>query len=253
MRIPRGIVAVISLIIAVFFIMLLHYSLPDKAALLFLDRGTTHLPYPFTIQNIMWIMFMLGMGELWFRLQESRVSAYHVRQRYLPEEEDVVLQSGDMGPIYSSVRKLSDDEAAYLPRLIHQVVLQFQSSRSIEQANALLNSQLELFLHQLDLKYSMIRYLSWLIPTLGFIGTVYGISVTLAIAGAPGTQADDPALLSKLTAGLAVAFNTTLLALMQSALLVYLMHLVESREEKTLNHAGQYCLNNLVNRLYVKQ
>jgi biopolymer transport protein ExbB/TolQ len=231
----------------------MHFLLPDNLADLLLDRSTRHLPYPFTVQNVMWLMMLLGLGELFYRFQESRISQFHLTQGYLPEGENVIMQSQDVGPVYKRVKGPAADESAYLPKMIHQVIMQFQSSRSIEQANSLLNSQLELFLHQLELKYSMIRYLTWLIPTLGFIGTVFGISITLAIAGAPGSQPDDPQLLSKLTAGLAVAFNTTLLALVQSAILVYLMHIVEGREENTLNRAGQYCLNNLVNRLYVKQ
>ncbi len=253
MRISRAKLAIISLLVGVLLIALMHFLLPDKLAVLLLDRNTANLPYPLTIQNIMWLMFTLGLGELWYRRQEWRVAERHLHVGYLPEDENVIIQDRDIGPIYGKVKAPATDESAWLPRLIHQVILQFQSSRSIEQANSLLNSQLELFLHQLELKYSMIRYLSWLIPTLGFIGTVFGISVTLAIAGAPGTQPDDPNLLPRLTAGLAVAFNTTLLALVQSAVLVFLMHLVEGREERTLNQAGQYCLNNLVNRLYVKQ
>ena len=51
---------------------------------------------------------------------------------------------------------------------------------------------------------------------------------------------------------LGVAFNTTLLALLQSAVLVFALHVIQSREEIALNRAGQYCLDNLINRLYEK-
>ena len=64
----------------------------------------------------------------------------------------------------------------------------------------------------------MVRYVVWAIPTLGFIGTVLGISLALAFAGAVDLQ--DPNLLAELTKRLAVAFDTTLLALVMSAVLV---------------------------------
>ena len=128
------------------------------------------------------------------------------------------------------------------------MVLQFQIGRSIDQANALLNSSLELFLHEIDLRYSMIRYIVWVIPTLGFIGTVIGISLALGFAADSNVQ--DPTLLAELTKRLAVAFNTTLMALVMSAILMLLQHLVQCREEGALNQAGQYCLDNLINRLY---
>jgi flagellar motor component MotA len=129
-------------------------------------------------------------------------------------------------------------------------VTQFQTNRSVDQANALLTSSLELSLHEIDLRYSMVRYVVWAIPTLGFIGTVVGISLALAFAGAVDLQ--DPNLLAELTKRLAVAFDTTLLALVMSAVLVLCQHVVQAYEERALNQAGQYCLDNLINRLYAE-
>jgi biopolymer transport protein ExbB/TolQ len=88
----------------------------------------------------------------------------------------------------------------------------------------------------------------WLIPSLGFIGTVIGISLALNYAGNADFQ--DPSLLSELTKRLAIAFYTTLLALIQAAILVFLTHIIQAFEERTLNLIGQYCLDNLINRLY---
>ena len=250
-RLHRGVIALVMIAISALILVIMHFLLPDTVAHMLLDKGSKGLPYPLTVQNIMWVMYFLGMGELYHRYQESKVSSTHLKKDYLPKDEHVVLQPKDLAPIFQNVKPAAKDESAFLPRLIHQAVLQFQSSRSVDQAAMLVNSQLELYSHQLDLKYSMLRYLSWLIPTLGFIGTVYGISITLAVAGA--SNPEDPALLGNLTKSLAVAFNTTLLALLQSAIIVYLMHLVQGKEEKALNNSGQACLNNLINRLYVKQ
>ena len=69
------------------------------------------------------------------------------------------------------------------------------------------------------------------------------------LAGEPG-RSQDPNLLSDLTLRLAVAFNTTLLALIMAAILVLLMHIVQSMEERIITRCGHYCLDNLVNRLY---
>ena len=35
-----------------------------------------------------------------------------------------------------------------------------------------------------------------------------------------------------------------------AAALVFLMHIAQGREEAVLNNSGQYCLDNLINRLY---
>ena len=46
-----------------------------------------------------------------------------------------------------------------------------------------------------------------------------------------------------------MAFTTTLLALIMSAVLVLLQSLIQGKEERALNEAGQYCLDNLILRL----
>jgi biopolymer transport protein ExbB/TolQ len=105
-----------------------------------------------------------------------------------------------------------------------------------------------MFLHEVDLNYNLIRYVCWLIPSLGFIGTVVGIGEALAYAGA-NAQADD--LLGHTTGQLAVSFHGTFLALLMASILVFLQNRVQSKEEHALNLGAQYCLDNLINRLYV--
>ena len=53
-----------------------------------------------------------------------------------------------------------------------------------------------------------------------------------------------------MTTKLGLAFNTTFLALILAAILVFLQHIAQGREEEALNSTGQYCLDNLINRLY---
>lgn len=217
---------------------------------LLIDRGRA--TYPVTVQNVMWLVFMVGLGELFVRWREARAERRLLLAGFLPEDETTVLQAPDLRQIYAAARAAAQPGTAgagrFLPRLIQRVALQFQTSRSVEQASTLLNSSLELFLHEIDLRYSMTRYIIWLIPSLGFIGTVIGISLALAYAGA--VDLEDPTLLAELTKRLAVAFNTTLLALVMSAVLVLIQHVVQAREEGALNEVGQYCLDNLINRLY---
>ena len=97
----------------------------------------------------------------------------------------------------------------------------------------------------------MIRYITWLIPTMGFIGTVIGIATSLAYAGEVNGQGDQ--FVAELTARLAVAFDTTFVALVMSAILVFIMHLTQGREEKNLVTIGQYTLDNFINRLYTEK
>ncbi len=247
--ISHPMVILVSLVLSVATIALLQFVLPDAVAVILLDSERP--TYPVTVQNTMWIVFGVGLGELFVRARAARAERSQLSRGYLPEDETTILQAPELRRIYANARahyEAGGRDGGFLPRLIQRVILQFRTSRSIEQANALLNSSLELYLHEIDLRYSMVRYVVWAIPTLGFIGTVIGISLALAFAGQVDVQ--DPTLLAELTKRLAVAFNTTLLALVMAAILVLIQHIVQAREEGALNEVGQYCLDNLINRLY---
>ena len=214
-----------------------------------LDRNS-RFPYPFTVQNIMWLVFFIGAGELLVRYLETDREILQIHKGLLPEDETTLLRKQDLVGLYKRMRAtMMAGETYFLQRLMSRCIQQFQISGAIDKANNLFNSSLELFQHEIELKYNALRYIVWLIPTLGFIGTVVGIALALNDAGnAPNYQ--DPALFKQLTQSLGVAFYTTLLALLQSAVLMFVLHIVQGKEEAALNRIGQYCLDNLINRLY---
>ena len=231
------------------------------AADLLLDRNTQSFAYPFTIQNLMWIVFFVAAGELFVRHTAGGKEEDQLRLRLLPEDSETILRREDIGPLYGRVRQSDPEQQYWLQRLLTVAMLQFQGSGSIDQVNAMFNSSMELYQHETELRYNALRYLVWLIPTLGFVGTVIGIAFALRTAGVMfadiGPNANmaqsGPQMMVRLTAELGVAFYTTLLALLQSAGLMFAMHQVQGREEGALNRVGHYCLRNLVNRLYERR
>ena len=90
----------------------------------------------------------------------------------------------------------------------------------------------------------------WVIPTVGFIGTVRGIALGLSSAAAESKAGNSDDLLFVVSSDLSVAFYTTMLALIMSGVLVLLMHVCQGREESALNRNGQYCIDHLINKLY---
>ena len=114
----------------------------------------------------------------------------------------------------------------------------------------MLDSSLELFLHEIDLRYNMLRYIMWVIPTIGFIGTVRGIALGLNTAAAESNLGNTDDLLYVVSSDLSVAFYTTMLALVMSGVLVLIMHICQGREEGGSNRSGPYCIDHLINKLY---
>jgi hypothetical protein len=238
----------VSLLAGIMAIALMGRMLPPAAASILLD--ITRETYPLTIQNIQWLIFFTGLGEIAIRWNHLRLENAQMSAGYLPEDEETVLRPGaDVTPIYQKVRSSKYKDACFVPRLISRCVLGFNLSHSADQTNSLLNSSLELFMHEIELRYNMLRYITWLIPSIGFIGTVVGIMMALNYAG-DRANVESPDMLYQVTERLGVAFSTTLLALVMAAILVFIQNLVQGGEEKALNHAGQYCLDNLINRLY---
>lgn len=241
----RAVILALALVLGCVFVGVLSELLRSgQAGVILLDRQSNMFPYPFTIQNTMHLFFFAGLGELFVRWRIAAREQVFLSQRYLPEDDETVLQAHDLGAIRRNVAGKHDAEHGFLPSLIDLCVLQFQSSRSVDQTVSVLNSSLELIAHRVDLRYAMPRYVVWVIPTIGFIGTVLGIAFAL--------ESIDPAQpdLKDLTKSLGVAFYTTLVALLQSAVLVLLLNVVQAREERSVSAAGYYTLKNLINRLY---
>lgn len=236
---------------------------------LLLDFHSRTFPYPFTIQNLMWIVFFVGAGELVLRHVSGTEEGRQLGRKLLPEDDRTVLRQPDLDALYRETRRSDPDERYWLQRLLTTLILRFRSSGSTDQVNSVFSSSLDLYHHESELHYNLLRYLVWLIPTLGFIGTVTGIALALGEAGVflSSSSAETATSLAAATDGgmdstrirsesmqtmisqLGVAFYTTLLALLQSAVLMATMHVVQGREERALNRIGQYCLRNFVNRL----
>ncbi|MFH1862256.1 MAG: MotA/TolQ/ExbB proton channel family protein, partial [bacterium] len=103
---------------------------------------------------------------------------------------------------------------------------------------------------ELESGYTGIRYLIWLIPTLGFIGTVMGISLALqGFSGIIARAADFKAVrdaLPEVTYYLATAFDTTFLALGLSVVAVFYMSYLLKREEQLLEQVDNLCFDGII-------
>jgi biopolymer transport protein ExbB/TolQ len=234
----------------VFLLIIGHLPMPDRVASLLLDTHFDHITHArstpvLSIHTINWTLFFICFGRLLFRWREAGAEERELQREYLPPEDDIILTGEDLGQLYQTLRATPTQR--FLPRLLERTVAQYQGNKSVSHAHTLLDSCLDLYLHELDLGYHMIRYIVWLIPTIGFIGSVIGIGGALAVAGA--TKADDPNLLADTTSAMSIAFNGTFIALLLSAVLVYMMHIAQQKEEAALNGSAQYCLDKLINRL----
>ncbi|MDE2197687.1 MAG: MotA/TolQ/ExbB proton channel family protein [Rhodospirillales bacterium] len=244
------VVSAISIGLALLIIAVLSVVLPfnSKPAQFLLDHGSGSIfagVYPLTIQNVLHLLSAAALGILYRRWRRAGLEEAYLRAGFLPSDEHTLLGLDELGPLRRMIHPHLASRAA-VPVLMDAAILQASTSRSLEQVSTVMDHKLELMSHRLDLEYQIIRYIAWLVPTMGFVGTVVGIAAALE-------GINDPAHLhmERITAGLGVAFYTTILALVESAVLVFIQNVVQRREELALNAAADYCLTNLINRIYI--
>src|SRR5690606_16439917 len=90
---------------------------------------------------------------------------------------------------------------------------------------------------RLHSSHALLQTVIWSIPILGFLGTVMGI--TLAIADVTPEQLESS--LNDVTSGLAVAFDTTAVALTYSLVMGFASLFVKRREEQLLVEIDETC------------
>lgn len=226
------------------------------AVVLFDHREGASLQFPFTINCAEWMVFGIGVGELAYHRLRAAAERRQLGRSLLPEDEDIMLDAKTLLPFTRRIKE-SSTRPYMLQRLLLRTIWQFQSSRSVGQATDVMNTTLELCQHELDLEYNLSRYITWALPTVGFIGTVWGLSRGLGGIASSGLDPSDKAgfrhALTQTTADLSIAFNCTLIALVLSAALVLAMQIIQEREERSLNMIAQYCIDHLINKIYIER
>ena len=128
--------------------------------------------------------------------------------------------------VESQVRRTPRLRGKILPDVILAALHRFDATRSIQDAAHAVSERCEMAYEQLESDLSLIRYIAWAIPSVGFIGTVRGISEALGQADM-AIQGD----ISGVTSSLGLAFNSTFIALLLSIALMLMVHLLQSKQE----------------------
>ena len=146
------------------------------------------------------------------------------------------------------LQALPENEQEYLlPRALLTALQRYGSTKNIQNVSTSIREVCESEGDRLDSELSMIRYLIWAIPSIGFIGTVRGIGEALGQA----QQAVEGNIVG-MTASLGVAFNSTLIALIISILIMFLMHQLQLLQERLVLDTQNYCDINLIRHLQVR-
>jgi biopolymer transport protein ExbB/TolQ len=134
-----------------------------------------------------------------------------------------------------------------LPRALLTGLHRFGSTRNIQDVSTAIHGVCELEFDRLDSELSMVRYVAWAIPAIGFVGTVRGIGESLQQAH-KAVEGD----VSGVVAGLGTSFNSTLVALSLSILVMFMLHQIQLRQERVVLDTEDYLDQNVVRQMLVR-
>jgi biopolymer transport protein ExbB/TolQ len=183
-----------------------------------------------------------------------------LKTRATRREQD--LLEGDPVRVPEGMRILPEDTREYvrqlesLPGVQQQSLVvraskaalaRFGATRNVQDVSEAGHAVCAAEAERLDSELSMLRYIAWAIPAIGFIGTVRGIGDALSQAHKAVTGD-----ISGVTEGLGVAFNSTLVALLLSLVLMFLLHQLQLAQERLVLDAETYLDNRLLRNLQVR-
>ena len=192
---------------------------------------------------MLWAFAIMGFkavraaGERKLLLQEL----VQVREgvRILPEDTREYARTLQALP--DSVREM------LLPRVLLSSLERFGSTENVQDVSSVANTLCESEGERLESELSMIRYIAWAIPSVGFIGTVRGIGEALGQAH----RAVDGDI-AGVTQSLGTAFNSTFIALLISIVVMFLVHQLQLLQERQVFDTQTYIDHNLIRHMQAR-
>ena len=187
-----------------------------------------------------WVLMIMGYKAR-LSVQEKNMLAHSM----LNIQEGAIILPKDARNLCRPLQKLSVEQQQMLaPRTLLIALQRFSATASVAAVATAIKDICDSEADRLDSELAMIRYISWAIPSIGFIGTVRGIGEALGQAH----QAVEGNIIG-VTNSLGVAFNSTFIALVISIFIMFFTHQLQLMQERLVQNTQEYCDSNLLNHL----
>lgn len=215
-------------------------------AKLFTERGW--VPYAILFLTF-WSMAILLL-KLWKLLSQRQSLTYDL----LPLHESRMIHSGNIAKFRQHIEQLPlNPRRDFLVRRVLLALDHVNARGDVQEVGEVLKSQGDIDGARVDGSYTMLHVFIWAVPILGFIGTVIGISDAVSQFSGSLEGAEDLDVIKQslagVTSGLALAFDTTLVALAMSMVIMFPANTLQKAEEDLLISIDQYCNDHLLQRL----
>jgi hypothetical protein len=197
------------------------------------------------IEKVEIVLFGCALGVFCAKLLGLLIERAGLRRQLLPP------WNGEPGPV-AEARRLQAELArqpgwarsTWIGRRITAILEFLSLRRSANDLDDQLRTLADNDAVALESSYALTRFISWAIPILGFLGTVLGI--TEAIAGVTPQELEHN--INRVTDGLALAFDTTGLALALTMIVMFFSFIVEKLEQRMLEAVDRAAEQQLAHR-----
>jgi biopolymer transport protein ExbB/TolQ len=196
-------------------------------------------------QESCFILMFWALAIMGYKAREILRERQLLDMELIPIAEGMRILPEDTREFARQVQAMpNEDQKMLLPRALLNALRRFNSTRNIQDVSSSTNIVFESEADRLESELSMIRYISWAIPSIGFIGTVRGIGEALAQAD-KAVQGD----IAGVTQSLGVAFNSTFIALLISIFLMFLVYQLQLLQERLVFDSQSYVDEKLVRHM----
>jgi len=195
------------------------------------------------IQSLTYLAFFWA----WFEVREKLIIIGRERKAFrlnmIPTGEKIVFMPTDINTLKFKLIEFERKEKYILSDLLKKACTKFHTSKSLSELIDIVSIQVEVSQEKAEGDQSIIRYLTWVIPSIGFVGTVIGISQALIIANSGD--------MDKITSLLGVAFDTTLVALVLSIIIMWFVHQLQEESDRFHSDLKEFVIDNLINKIEI--
>ena len=171
-----------------------------------------------------------------------------LKERYLFDIDLLESSAADKSGLTTSLEEMEKlperVKKSPLVQTLMASLRRYLITRDVQNTSDAITASVEALGVRIEAENSMVRYLIWAIPSIGFIGTVRGIGQ--ALSQADKALAGD---IAGMTDSLGVAFNSTFVALVISIGLMFLLHQLQRLQDGLLVDTQEYCEKFLLNRI----
>jgi biopolymer transport protein ExbB/TolQ len=196
-------------------------------------------------QEACFVLMLWAFAILGYKGWRARREAQLLQQEFIPIAEGMKILPEDTREYARAIQGLAyDEQRMFLPRVLLSALARFGATRNVQDVSSSTHTLIVNEAERLESELSMIRYIAWAIPSIGFIGTVRGIGGALAQAHR-AVEGD----ISGVTENLGVAFNSTFIALLISIVLMFIVYQLQLTQERLVFDTENYVDEHLIRHL----